>query len=150
MPAMKVKVEGLRELEQALAALGKVTGKAVLRRVAKERLKPLESAAKSLAPVEEGNLRESITTGTRLTRRQAALAKKATKSTVEMHMGTSHQAAVPQEFGTYFHGAQPFMRPTWDANKMSLLDGIAEDLGTEIDKAAARKARKAARLAAKG
>jgi hypothetical protein len=42
------------------------------------------------------------------------------------------------------------MRPAWDSGKDALLEGIADDLWAEISKAAARQAKKAARLAAKG
>ena len=55
-----------------------------------------------------------------------------------------------QEFGTVNQPPQPFMRPAWDGGKDALLDGIADDLWAEISKAAARQAKKAARLAAKG
>ena len=68
--------------------------------------------------------------------------------------GVGKKGAPPQgvwqEFGTVNHSPQPFMRPAWDGGKDKLLDGIADDFWTEIEKAAARQAKKAARLAAKG
>lgn len=45
---------------------------------------------------------------------------------------------------------QPFMRPAWDEKKDEVLELIRTELGDEITKAAARLAKKAARLAAKG
>lgn len=140
-------VQGLRELDRALGELPKAAGKAVLRRVARAALKPVEDAARSLAPVADGTLRDSITTGTRLTKRQASQARRETKSSIEMHTGTSNQAAVPQEFGTAEHGAQPFMRPAWDQNQGQVLEHVGTELGSEIEKTAARGARKAAKLA---
>lgn len=139
---MKVKVEGFRELEASLSELPKATGKAVLRRVLKAAGEPIQSAAQANAPVLTGQLEISIVTGTKLTRRQARMAKLANKSTVEMHVGTKNQAAVPQEFGTVNAPAQPFLRPAWDANKEGTLDTIKSNLGAEIEKAAARLAKK--------
>jgi hypothetical protein len=53
------------------------------------------------------------------------------------------------EFGTAHQPPQPWFRPVWDAMKRGVLDSIAGLLWSEIQKAAARAARKAARLAAK-
>jgi HK97 gp10 family phage protein len=139
---MKVKVEGFRELEASLSELPKATGKAVLRRVLKAAGEPIMSSAQQKAPVLTGQLETSIVTSTRLSRRQARLARRVGKSTVEMHVGTKNEAAVPQEFGTARQGAQPFMRPAWDENKDQALDIIKSDLGSEIEKAAARLAKK--------
>jgi len=51
---VKIKVEGLRELDAALGALaaeyGKTAGKAVLRRVADKALQPMAETARQLAP----------------------------------------------------------------------------------------------------
>ena len=56
--------------------------------------------------------------------------------------------AYMQEFGTVHHGPQPYMRPAWDANALQALELIKSELWNEIQKAAARLARKAARQAA--
>jgi HK97 gp10 family phage protein len=143
---MKVRVSGFRELEASLSELPKATGKNVLRRVLKAAGEPIRSAAEENAPVLTGQLEASIVTATRLTRRQARLAKRANKSTVEMHVGTKNQAAVPQEFGTIAQAAQPFMRPAWDGNKDQALEIIKSDLGSEIEKAAARLAKRRMRV----
>jgi HK97 gp10 family phage protein len=54
-----------------------------------------------------------------------------------------------QEFGTAHNAPKPFMRPTWDSMGPGMIDTIADVLGTEIEKARARLAKKAARFAAK-
>lgn len=51
-------------------------------------------------------------------------------------------------FGTVHSRAFPFMAQAWEANKMAAFRAIAVELGKEIKKAAARAARKAARLKA--
>lgn len=152
-----VSISGLKELDEALGQLSKATARGVLRRVGLKALQPVADTARALAPVDEGALRDSIGVGTKLTRRQAALHRKAVRS------GESEKSfwegfagagglpqAITQEFGTVNHGPQPFLRPAYDANKDRMLETIKRDLGDEIQKAAVRQARKAARLAAKG
>lgn len=153
------KIEGLAELERALAELPKSTGKALLRRVLKKAGQPIADAAKSMAPDDPTttgprDLGDSIGVSTRLSKRQASIARKMfknDKASVEMHVGAgSLPQAHLQEFGTEHHGAQPYMRPAWDGNKMGALEIIKNDLGGEIEKSAKRLAAKTARLAAKG
>jgi HK97 gp10 family phage protein len=155
-----VRIEGLREIDEALGQLGKATGRNVMRRVAVKRLEPMAEEARRLAPDDPatgGNdLKRSIAVSTTL-KGYARRLNKRSKSEAEAHMGPAGTGATKaprqgslQEFGTKNHPPQPFMRPTWDGGKDKLLDGIGADLWAEIDKAAERNARKAARLAAKG
>jgi HK97 gp10 family phage protein len=160
-----VKVEGLREVDAALGELGKATGRNVMRRVALARLEPMAEEARRLAPDDPNtrgrDLAKSIAVSTRLLKvnqsRAANIRARAGRAEVEAHMGPAGvggKNAPPQgslqEFGTKNHPPQPFMRPAWDGGKDALLEGIADDLWAEISKAAARQAKKAARLAAKG
>lgn len=154
-----VTIEGLREVDKALGELGKSTGRNVLRRIAVKRLEPMAEVARSLAPDDPatgGNdLKRSIAVSTQLGKRQRRINRKS-KSEAEAHMGPAGPGGnvppqgVQQEFGNVNHGPQPFMRPAWDSGKAGLLDGLKSDLWSEIEKAAARQAKKAARLAAKG
>lgn len=147
----KFKIDGLRETEAALAELPKATGKNVLRRVLKAAAAPIESAAQSMAPHLTGTLERKIVTGTRLTRRQAQMVRKAdSKSSAEIHVGTADPAGIQTEFGNVHQAAEPWLRPAWDENKDGALNTIATDLGTEVEKAAIRLARKSARAAKKG
>jgi hypothetical protein len=57
--------------------------------------------------------------------------------------------SITQEFGTAINPAHPYMRPAWHGQRDNALKIVKEQLGVEIDKAAARAARKAARIAAK-
>lgn len=139
-------VAGLRDLESALGKLPKSTGKAVLRRVAKQALEPFDKSWREKAPHLTGQLEESGGVGTKLTRRQARLNRgRDDRSSIEMHAGPNNPAAVPQEFGTFDQSAQPFMRPAWNATQGKVLDIVKAQLGTEIEKAASRVARKRAR-----
>ena len=145
---VKVRVLGLSQLEQGLSELPRATGKNVLRRVLRQRGEPIAERARNLAPVDEGDLKDSIGVSTKLSRSQRRRRRK--RAAVEMFVGPgSHPQAITQEFGTFFHPPQPFMRPAWEAEKGSILEDLSGDLWTEIDKAAQRIARKQARLAKK-
>lgn len=143
-----IKIEGLQDIDRALADLGtKALARGVLTRVAKERLQPIADKANSLAPDDPstpGGLSTSFTVGTKLTPRQAGLAKKAGKDFVEVYAGTADPAGVQIEFGNVNHGATPMLRPAWEEGKDALLDGIGADLWTEIEKTAARRAKRLA------
>lgn len=142
----KVKVEGLKELEKALSELPKSTGKGVARRVLKKAAKPIAEAGQANAPVgPTGNLKASYGVGTKLSRRQSKLNKK--ESPVEVYAGPNDPAAIQTEFGNEHQAPEPHLRPAWDGNKDAALESIKTDLWTEIQKSAARLAKKAARIA---
>lgn len=172
-----VTVEGLAELDDALAELPKATAKNVMLRVLKKRAQPIADSAKARAPFHIGILRKAIIVGTKAvggnagkiafaetmeaggTRAEAgAAAKSANQADPESGdarvfigpIGTARKYASIQEFGTDTIRAHPYMRPAWDDGKQALLDGIANDLRDEIFKAAARLAKKAAKKAALG
>ncbi|MDF1606957.1 HK97 gp10 family phage protein [Hoeflea sp. YIM 152468] len=153
-----VKIEGLRDLEVALSELPKSTGKAVIRRTLKKAGEPIADRWRSLAPDDPNtsgdDYRSSITVSTKLSKRQRAAHRKMfrdDKASVEMFVGAGplphpHQ----QEFGNVNHGPQPAGRPAWDEKQGQALGIIRTEMWSEIEKAAKRLARKAARLAAKG
>lgn len=141
---VKVKIEGLREIKDALRQLPDATAKAVLRRVGKKRLKPVADRARSYAPEDEGDLKDSIAVSTKLSKSQKRKSRKANRDDVEVYAGAGPlPQAHLQEFGTKDAPPQPFMRPAWDAEKRGVLEGIKDDLWTEIKKTTARLARKA-------
>lgn len=150
---LTVKIDGLRELDRALAELPKATGKNVLRRVLKKRAEPIAADAAARAPVAEGpgggDLRESIAVSTRLSARQRRQHRRMfrdDRAAVEMFVGAGPlPEAHLQEFGTAHHGPQAFLRPAWDAGWRGLLEGLKRDLWTEIRKSAARLAKKRAK-----
>ena len=153
---MKEQVEGLVDLDKALAELPKVTGKAVLRRVGMAALVPFVQRVRAMAPVDAdpestpkrppGTLRDSYHVGTRLNRTQARTARREGKSYVEVYAGTNDPAGVQTEFGNAHQSAQPHARPAWEETKEDTLGIIKPRLWEEIDKARERLARKAARL----
>lgn len=144
-----VKVEGLKELENALLQLPRATSKNVMKRALMNAGQPVADMAESLAPVKTGALQRAISVGSRLTRRQKKASPK--QSGVEVYVGVARSLpqGIFQEFGTVHDAPQPFLRPAWDALQTQVLNSVKENLWAEIKKAADRAARKAARLAAK-
>jgi HK97 gp10 family phage protein len=152
---ISVRTEGFAELNRALEELGKIaTQKASLRRSAVKALQPVADLAASLAPRDQGDLIASIGVGTKLTKRQAGLHRRMfrnDRSAVEVFAGAGGLAQATQsEFGNRDQSPQPFMRPAWDAEGMATLDRLATELWADIQRTAARQARRAARQAASG
>lgn len=161
---MTVKIEGLRELDDALGELPKAVARGVLRRVGLKALEPVATTAIRLAPDDPetvgDDLKANIGVGTKLSGRQARIARRdaqrglSDQSFVEVYAGVSAHSKTPQgvqqEFGNVNHPPQSFMRPAWEQHKHGVLDTIAADLGDEITKAAQRAERRAARRAARG
>jgi HK97 gp10 family phage protein len=148
MARERFRVEGLRELEAALSQLTKATARRVARDVLKEAAQPIADAGEANAPFLTGGLKNSYGVGTKLTRRQRQQHKK--ESPVEVFAGPNNPAAIQTEFGNEHQQAEPHLRPAWDAKKMAALDLIKARMWEKIEKAAARAAKRAARLAAKG
>jgi HK97 gp10 family phage protein len=150
-----VRIDGLRELDAALAELPKATAKNVLKRTLTKGADPVEKAAEQNAPEMSGKLERSIIIGTRLTRSQRdggptlqadGSFLSAAKGYVAVHIGTSLSRGMFTEFGTFKDPAQMWFTRAWESTKNEALEIISKTLGTEIEKAAARLARKAAKL----
>ena len=139
-----VKLIGMRELERALAQLPQATRRRTVQNALRKGGEPIARAARAYVPVDEGNLRESITVSASLARSQRG--DRGSFAPVEMYVGPGqHPQAIMQEFGTYKEPAQPYMRPAWDTMRYTALDLIGAHLGLEIEKTARRVARKAAK-----
>ncbi len=144
-----VKVEGLRELEAALAELGEVPRRRVGRDALRAGGEITARAARALAPVDEGNLRESIDVSGVLAPSQRGAQKKVAADQEQFVGPGQHPQAITQEFGTVNHPPQPFMRPAWDSTKDQVLKTIGDHLWVGLEQAQKREARRIARLAAK-
>lgn len=150
---VKVKIEGLRELEKALTELPKATAKSTLKRILLKQGKPVADTMRGLAPddpVTSGkDLKNSIGVGTKLSKNQARLHRKATKNDKDFAEVFIGAGALPQahlqEWGTVDHGPQPFARPAWDQHQGSMLNGFKDDLWAAIKKSAAMVAKRAMR-----
>jgi HK97 gp10 family phage protein len=134
---MTVKIEGLRELQRALQSLPEAISRDIMTAVLAAHGRPIAAAAATLAPSDSGELAASIHVSSRLSSRQASMHRPEDPADVEVFIGPRPLPyAHIVEFGSAQMEARPYMRPAWESNKASVLDGIRADLWREI----ARKA----------
>lgn len=144
-----VKVEGLRELDRQLSQFTTSRRRAIGRVALDNGGEILAKAARALAPVDGGGLRESIDVSGTLTRRQRGLHQKIADQ--ERFVGPDDRpSAIAQEFGNENHPPQPFMRPAWDATQQQVLQRITDELWVGIQNTLRINARRAARVTASG
>ena len=174
---MTFDVQGLAELDRALGELPKATARNVLKRTLVKAAQPIAAAAEARLPspgrTGEGHLRrrgiyvtplkpvgadagkaafsQALNDGASRAEAGAALREARAQDPnhfAEIFIGPGRDpAAMMQEFGTVHHPPQPYMRPAFDSEAMTALSLIRTELGTEIEKSAARLARKRARQA---
>lgn len=151
-----VRIDGLKELDAALAEFTKATAKGVLRRTGIKALQPMADTARQLAPDDPAtganDLKASIVVGgsNKLNARQKRLEGRAEgKAFVTVYMGTADVSGIQQEFGNINHGPQPFMRPAFSQHAESTIREVGAILGSEIKATAKRSVARAAKRAAK-
>jgi len=165
-----VRVEGLSGLNAALGELSKSLAKGALRRTLVKAGQPIAQRARSLTPVDSGQLRNSIAVSSKLgttagkaefaaaMRSGAGLAAATAAlrsarrtaagdgSTAEVYVGAGRLPhAHMVEFGSINNTPQPFLRPAWDEKRGEALDIIKNELGGEIQRTAQRAAARAAK-----
>jgi len=148
-----VTLSGFKELEAALEQMSKAVGKGVLRRAGIKALRPVAKVASGMAPDDPAtsapkDLKTSIAVSSKVKVGRSVLRLTEGKSAVEVYMGPTkdgYPQAILQEFGTIHHPPQAYMRPAWDSGKGKVLDDLKRELWSEVEKAAARAAKKAAK-----
>lgn len=160
---VKMKVEGFRDLEKALADLPRGTSRGVARRAMKKELQPVADMANELWP---GTERDVFRITSRISRRQLGASRmQRGPNILNLFVGApGGKDGTPEahlvEFGTgpRYHKSgkyvgqvspQPALQPAWDANKNQILNGLGKRLWAEIEKTVARRARRAAKAANK-
>lgn len=146
------KIEGLEQTVANMADLSRATERNAVKRTLLKAGEPTADTAARMAPQERGILAFSIVVTTQLTgRHRGEMRNRA--SEVEVYIGPAGGQgslfyASHREFGTVLLPASPYMRPAWEATKGQVLGLIVSGLRAEVERAAARAARKVARLAA--
>lgn len=155
--ATTFKLEDFKELERALAEeLPKATARNVLRRTGTNAMKRIEDKAKQLAPVHgaghAGDVHLADHIATKPTKaKRTSRTRFARSSGVEVATGPAapdrynRRIAGFQEYGTVHHAAQPYMRPAADSEGMNVIGEVRDELTSQIGKAKARIAKKAAK-----
>lgn len=159
MAGSSFRTSGFKELDRALGEeFSKATAKNILWRTAEGAMKRLEDREKSLAPIDpqdrDGDgrhLNETIKTERVKATRQRGSVKFNSRNGVEVRTGPApvgkraRSNAGWQEYGTSKMAASSYIRPAIDAESDNIIDDVRTGLGTQIDKARARIARKAAK-----
>lgn len=146
--ASTFKIQGVREFENALDGLVKATARNVLRRSLRKAGEPMLRTMEAKAPRDTGWTAGSIAISNTLNPANRRDQKKEGKSFAEVYVGSTRgSAALLQEYGTFKQPARPYGRPAWEQTKGLAVDIFVRELKQELDKAAARAARKAAKLA---
>lgn len=141
---MKMRFDGGKDVEKALADLPTVTAKGVARRILKKAGQMFADAGAANAKRKTGGLQDSYAVSTRLNKRQRRMSRK--KDPVEVYVGPTDPAGLQLEFGNEHQAPQPHLRPAFDGLKFRVLDLIGKWIWEDIDKTAARHARKMAKL----
>ena len=113
-------IKNLNSLIQKLNSLGEDVNEAVYNGV-DTTIKAITRDAKLLAPVDTGTLRNSISDEI----------EKTTDSITGVS-GTNIEYAVYQELGTSKMAAHPYLEPSFQANKLSLIPNIQEEMKKKI------------------
>lgn len=140
--------QGGKAIENALAELGDpAASRRTARRSLKSAAQPIADAASERAPELTGRLGASIKVGDPSRRNRTR-----DRDIAEVVVGIDYRgkgwlalAASINEFGAVFQRAQPYMRPAMDAEFPKTPDRIAKEIWPEIEKSAARLAKRRAR-----
>jgi HK97 gp10 family phage protein len=141
---VRVRFEGGRELDAALSQFTPAKRRAIGRVALDEGGEIMAKAARALAPVDQGDLRESIDVSGMLSKLQRSEHQKIAEQ--ERFVGPDNR---PQghlrEFGGDGNPPHPFMRPAFDQTKDAVLKRIGEALWLGIEKAVLSAAKRARR-----
>lgn len=126
------RLHGARELDRVLAQLPKQVGAKAIKNAALAGAGEVRKAARAAAPVDEGDLKKSIT----------ARATKTGTASITYRIGATARAYYGMflEFGTSKMSARPWFRPAWEESKQRALDKVGKRLGENITKAARKLA----------
>jgi HK97 gp10 family phage protein len=133
-----VTVRGVPEVQRALESLPDAVRREAAMQVLTEAAEPIAAAARSRAPVRTGKLRDSIVVSA--TAKGLAIRGSVAGDAATVFVGSTSSLAHFQEYGTAHHGAQPFMRPAFDAQGQAAARTIERELLGRL-MAAARRAR---------
>jgi len=136
--AIKTELAGFRETREALQELSKTVQRNVGRRALRVPAELIADATRQRAPVSSrpdnptpGSLRASV-----------SVVNAKAKSGAAVAVLVEDVAAVPNEFGTTKMSAQPFFRPAIQASEAAALHAFGNALKPEVEKAAAKAAKK--------
>lgn len=130
----EVGLEGMKELNKALKQLPDKLQERAIKNAMADGARAIRDEAKRRAPVDDGDLRDSIVVSRTV---QVKGRRQSVKGGVVIGIkGAPRFYAHIAEFGTSRQTAQPFLRPAFDAKQEEALKRIGPKLGKEIEKQA--------------
>lgn len=133
----RFRIDGLREVDRALQEFKTSTARYITRRALNDGGEILAQEMRSLAPVDEGNLRESITVSGTLSARQRSLHRR--QSDQERFVGPDNRPqAHLREFGGDGAPPHPYVRPAYDSKKEAALRRSTDRLMVDVEQATQR------------
>lgn len=140
-----LRLEGTRDLENALSDLEGLAAKKVAIDAMKDSLDPVVRDAKAIVRRRTGALANSIGVGSKLTRRQKRMNQPIAPAEVYVGPGLANRGgrrAVAHahliEFGTEHSRPFPYMRPAWQANVRRVFDNLAGNMRARLAKIVAK------------
>lgn len=119
---LQMRFEGGAEIADALRKLSEAAGKRVSTEALKFGAEPIRSTAARMAPRQspKPDIADNIVIATQR-------AKDEETAAVSVGPAEGFAYGLPQEVGTAFHPAQPFLRPAFDSRMQAALDRIRQE-----------------------
>ena len=127
-------ISGVEEIRRAFAVLPKRVASKVIRQSIRNALKPVLLDAKRRCPVATGRLRDSIVLRASPRRRAGVIALEIRTGPGQFEGETYYGGMV--EYGTSKMPARPFMRPAYDANKVTAKAAATRMIREGVDREA--------------
>lgn len=132
------RLEGTEPLQDQLEALGAEVAQKALAKVARAAFEVVLETARSLAPIESGELRDSIKISVVRPGGGDSVVVVGLKIGQGPNPGDGGDPAARRwhfiELGTAFMAAHPFLRPALDQNAARVVQLLEEGLAAEIDR----------------
>lgn len=127
-----MKFEGGAELAKALEGLSARVSKRMLREALEDAAEPMRRSMAAMAPREPGapDLADHIVISTARVKKVAG--DESQSAAVAVGPAREFYYGLFQEFGTSFHGAQPFVRPAFDGAVSRTISEMARALWTAL------------------
>jgi HK97 gp10 family phage protein len=146
---MSFDLKGLQGVQAQLEAISAEMAAKALVSTMREVFKPVLAMAKSMVPVDSGDLRDSLAIATAKPKEgdTVAAAGLIARSTVPKSKGGRKTELPPSrrwhfiELGTKNYQAHPYARPALNANAQSMIDALRVTLAKKIEEAVKRKSR---------
>lgn len=132
----RVEVKGLSDLEDVLKKLGDEVAVKFLRKAGIEAMKPVLADMKAHSGFDATNSGEHMRDSIKI-RTNSRIKDNKTQTVVTVRVGPSKKhvmKARAQEFGTVKQIARPFIRPALDYHREFILNALASEIRTSIEK----------------